>query len=102
MRAFSGIGDEKVTIGIHGVIAATYVGSLVGMDNIISFDMGGTTTKVGLVEKGEAKIAPHFEVGSTAVPMATQQVIQSGVRWWTWSKSARAAEASRGWTRVEP
>jgi N-methylhydantoinase A len=50
-----------------GVIASTYVGDLVGMSNVISFDMGGTTAKVGLVEDGIPKIVPHFEVGATAV-----------------------------------
>ena len=50
-----------------GVIAATYIGRQVGIDNLISFDMGGTTAKVGLVENGIPKISPHFEVGAAAV-----------------------------------
>ena len=50
-----------------GVMAATHLGSLAGVDNVISFDMGGTTAKAGLVERGMPKIVPHFEVGSTAV-----------------------------------
>ena len=50
-----------------GVIAATYIGRQVGIDNLISFDMGGTTAKVGLVENGVPKISPHFEVGAAAV-----------------------------------
>ena len=50
-----------------GVIAATYIGRQVGIDNLISFDMGGTTAKVGLVENGLPKISPHFEVGTAAV-----------------------------------
>jgi len=50
-----------------GVIAATYIGGQVGIDNLISFDMGGTTAKVGLVENGVPKISPHFEVGAAAV-----------------------------------
>ena len=50
-----------------GVIAATYIGRQVGIDHLISFDMGGTTAKVGLVENGIPKISPHFEVGAAAV-----------------------------------
>ena len=50
-----------------GVIASTYIGKMAGVENLISFDMGGTTTKVGLVEDGIPKVAPHFEVGSAAV-----------------------------------
>lgn len=50
-----------------GVIASTYIGKLAGVENLISFDMGGTTAKVGLVVEGMPKVAPHFEVGSAAV-----------------------------------
>ena len=50
-----------------GVIATRYLGDLVGTRDVISFDMGGTTAKLGLVEGGNVKIAPHFEVGSAAV-----------------------------------
>ncbi len=50
-----------------GVTAATHLGSLLGTENLISFDMGGTTAKAGLVEGGVPKIVPHFEVGSAAV-----------------------------------
>ena len=50
-----------------GVTAATHLGSLLGVENLISFDMGGTTAKAGLVEGGGPKIVPHFEVGSAAV-----------------------------------
>ncbi len=50
-----------------GVIAATYVASLSGIQNVISFDMGGTTAKAGLVENGTPKIVPNYEVGSAAV-----------------------------------
>lgn len=49
-----------------GVIGATYIASQAGITNLISFDMGGTTAKLGLVQNGEPWIAPHFEVGTTA------------------------------------
>ena len=50
-----------------GVIVASHIARMAEIDNIISFDMGGTTAKVGLVQDGEPSIAPHFEVGTTAV-----------------------------------
>ncbi len=50
-----------------GVTAAVHVGVAAGFVDLISFDMGGTTAKLGLVEKGTPRVAPHFEVGSAAV-----------------------------------
>jgi N-methylhydantoinase A len=47
-----------------GVIAAAYFGSLVGRNNIIAFDMGGTTAKAGLIQNGVVRIAPGQEVGT--------------------------------------
>ena len=48
-----------------GVIAAAHLGSSLGIPNVISLDMGGTTAKVGLIQDGEPKISPHFEVGTS-------------------------------------
>jgi len=45
-----------------GVEAARSLGAAVGIDTLVSFDMGGTTAKVGLVEDGEASLAPQLEV----------------------------------------
>jgi N-methylhydantoinase A len=47
-----------------GVIGAAYLGKLLGIDNIVSFDMGGTTAKVGLVKSGQPEFITEFEVGS--------------------------------------
>ena len=47
-----------------GVIAAAYFGSLVGRDNIIAFDMGGTTAKAGLIENGKVRLSTGQEVGA--------------------------------------
>ncbi len=46
-----------------GTLAASFIGELVGEDNLISFDMGGTTAKVALVERGQPRITTVFEVG---------------------------------------
>ncbi|MCH8863898.1 MAG: hydantoinase/oxoprolinase family protein [Chloroflexi bacterium] len=50
-----------------GVIAAAALGTRLGYANVISFDMGGTTAKAGLVENGRPKLAMNYEVGSAAI-----------------------------------
>jgi len=49
-----------------GVVEAAYLGKQTGYDNIITFDMGGTTAKMGLVEDGSPKVASDYEVGAIA------------------------------------
>jgi N-methylhydantoinase A len=46
------------------VIAATYVAAQVGVPNVISFDMGGTTAKAGLVQNGRPTMASDFKVAA--------------------------------------
>jgi len=45
-----------------GAIAAARFGASLGIDNLLSFDMGGTTAKACLIKDGEPLIAPDFEV----------------------------------------
>ena len=45
-----------------GALAAAHYGGLAGHDNLISFDMGGTTAKVSLIDGGEPAIASSLEV----------------------------------------
>jgi len=47
-----------------GVIAAAHYGGLVGRNNLLSFDMGGTTAKAGLIEQGEIRQAAGQELGT--------------------------------------
>jgi N-methylhydantoinase A len=49
-----------------GVIAAALAGRQLGLANLISFDMGGTTAKVSLIEGGEIKTTSEYEVGGGA------------------------------------
>jgi N-methylhydantoinase A len=49
-----------------GLMAATYLGSALGHRDVISFDMGGTTAKVGLVQNGRPRITKEYEVGAMA------------------------------------
>lgn len=49
-----------------GVISAAYLGDTLGYKDIISFDMGGTTAKVGLIQDGLPKVTKDYEVGAAA------------------------------------
>ncbi len=48
-----------------GVIAATWLGEMTGVRDIISFDMGGTTAKVGTVRGRIPEVVPEYEVAGT-------------------------------------
>jgi N-methylhydantoinase A/oxoprolinase/acetone carboxylase beta subunit len=49
-----------------GVLAAIYFGHQLGLPDLITFDMGGTTAKIGLVKNHEAKKSNLFEVDRVA------------------------------------
>lgn len=46
-----------------GVVASAFHGELLGIENVLSFDMGGTTAKAGLVKSGKPEIVTECEVG---------------------------------------
>jgi N-methylhydantoinase A len=46
-----------------GVIATKSLAKRLGLQNVIAFDMGGTTAKASLVENGEPFVARELEVG---------------------------------------
>ncbi len=46
-----------------GVVATALVGRRRGLPNLISFDMGGTTAKASLIERGEVTTTSEYEVG---------------------------------------
>jgi len=49
--------------GAAGVTAAGLVGTAAGARDVISFDMGGTTAKTGIVRDGRPAITHDFQVG---------------------------------------
>jgi N-methylhydantoinase A len=49
-----------------GVIATSFLGETLGHKNLISFDMGGTTAKTGLIQDGTPGVTKDYEVGSAA------------------------------------
>jgi N-methylhydantoinase A len=46
-----------------GVIAAAAAGRAAGLENLIAFDMGGTTAKASIVERGAIALSAEYEVG---------------------------------------
>jgi len=51
--------------GAAGVIAAGFIGRLIGAPEVISFDMGGTTAKTGIVRHGRPDITHEFKLGGS-------------------------------------
>ena len=49
-----------------GVIAAAHLGSTIDRHDILSFDMGGTTAKVGLIREGQPSVTKDYQVGGHA------------------------------------
>lgn len=47
-----------------GVIGTLFMARQIGMENLISFDMGGTTAKACIIEKGQVTKATEYEVGA--------------------------------------
>ncbi len=61
------IAEKPVTViesgPAAGVIAASFYSRLLGISNILSFDMGGTTAKAGTVREGLPEVTSEYEVG---------------------------------------
>jgi N-methylhydantoinase A len=49
-----------------GVIASAYLGGRLGRPDVLSFDMGGTTAKVGLIQDGQPSVTKNYNVGGHA------------------------------------
>ncbi|MBA3476210.1 MAG: hydantoinase/oxoprolinase family protein [Actinobacteria bacterium] len=49
-----------------GVIASAHLGETLGRPDILSFDMGGTTAKVGLIQGGKPSVTKDYNVGGHA------------------------------------
>ncbi|MEM1610083.1 MAG: hydantoinase/oxoprolinase family protein [Sulfolobales archaeon] len=49
-----------------GVVAASELAKIMGLDRVISLDIGGTTAKAGTIVNGEIEITSEYEVGGEA------------------------------------
>ena len=45
-----------------GAIFSSHIATELGLDNVLSYDMGGTTAKVCLIDEGQPQTARTFEV----------------------------------------
>ena len=54
-----------------GVMGAAHIARLMDVPNVISFDMGGTTAKAGLIVDGESVETVEYEVGGIAAAGAS-------------------------------
>jgi len=63
-----------------GISAAQHVAATLGLDKVLSFDMGGTTTDVCLVVKGSAEISTDSKLAGRPVrqPMVAVESIGAG------------------------
>jgi N-methylhydantoinase A/oxoprolinase/acetone carboxylase beta subunit len=63
VRTTSGVPIRLVESGpAAGATAAAHFGQLVGESDLISFDMGGTTAKICVIQDGRPSISPNVEV----------------------------------------
>ena len=46
-----------------GVIASAFLARRLGVANVLTFDMGGTTAKASIIENGQLSQTPEYEVG---------------------------------------
>lgn len=63
-----------------GLFGAAFVGNLYSLDNILTFDMGGTSVDLGIVIRGKVPIAfeSNIEGISLKVPLVTTRSIGAG------------------------
>ena len=62
-----------------GLAAARYIGQLAGRERLLTFDMGGTSTDVALIE-GELQLTSEGRIGDypVAIPMVDMHTIGAG------------------------
>ncbi len=61
-----------------GVMAARHIGQATGFENVISFDMGGTSTDVSLIEKGRVSITAEGMLGDWPIQLPMVDIVTIG------------------------
>ena len=56
-----------------GVAAAAFYGRRLAFPDALSFDMGGTTAKAGVILEGRSRVLTEFEVGGTGISGAPER-----------------------------
>lgn len=52
---------------VAGIFGAAILGQLIGEENIIAFDIGGTTAKCSLIDGGEVKVTTDYHIEKTGL-----------------------------------
>jgi N-methylhydantoinase A len=61
-----------------GVLAAAHIGRLTENGKVISFDMGGTTAKAGLIENHEPRTVSRFQAGEWLLGVPSLDLVEIG------------------------
>jgi N-methylhydantoinase A len=61
-----------------GVLGAAHIGRMTHQLKVISFDMGGTTAKAGIVQGGEPRIVPRFQAGEWLISTPSLDLVEIG------------------------
>jgi len=61
-----------------GVLGAAHIGRMTGQLKVISFDMGGTTAKAGIVQDGEPRVVPRFQAGEWLISTPSLDLVEIG------------------------
>jgi N-methylhydantoinase A/oxoprolinase/acetone carboxylase beta subunit len=86
-----------------GVVAATHYAQLAGSANVITLDMGGTSTDICLVEEGTPRMLTEVKVGiyDVKTPMIDLHTVGAGggsIAWMAGGRSLRVGPQSSGST----
>src|SRR5262249_56009339 len=60
------------------VISAAHIGRLTENNKVISFDMGGTTAKAGLIENYEPRTVSRFQAGEWLLGVPSLDLVEIG------------------------
>lgn len=87
-----------------GVAGGLFFGRLLGYENLITFDMGGTSTDVALIHRGAARmtVEARIERRPLMVPMIDIRSIGAGGGSIAWLKEGRALNVGPGSAGADP
>jgi N-methylhydantoinase A len=61
-----------------GVLGAAHLGRMTDQLKVISFDMGGTTAKAGIIQDGEPRIVSRFQAGEWLISTPSLDLVEIG------------------------
>jgi len=64
---------------VGGIIAAKHAGELIGCNNIAVFDMGGTTSKAGLVSQGNINVTTQYSPAGYPIRVPVVDMVEVGI-----------------------